>query len=343
MSKVARFNAVLACSLGMVLLPPPGTLRAQAPSHSRAAPDFVGSEDMPASEAAALIEGFGLTKEDLLGRTAEESIGFAIYDRKGRRFVSSFNLDRPFNLASTTKVFTMTVVGQAFAARPQLSQYRPSFVSILRKSLNPGASQWLLLSHDRRLGRPFDLAGRMRSAPGNCYGRPERARLQMAEEAEAAAVFFQEHRSRYAIDWSGAQIADGAGCERGLWLGHGDRMTPRQYLTVLDAFRQQDFGGRNAFELMPQRSPDGVVLSQSVPLAAALRDGVIAWKTGTDAAGIKNIVGYIPEGDDPFAYYYILFVNSGRSPAESGLIHGKTVVEGFSAWAARTARKLSRP
>ena len=306
-----------------------------------AMPTFAGSADVSSQVAARLLQQFGLVPQDLAkGRSVAESVGFAVYDRRQGRYVRSFNLDRSFNLASTTKLFTMAIVGQQFRGDPLLTSYRGELASILRHSSNRGASLWMLLASDRDHKLRIDVETRRRQIVGNCHGYPPRAPEQMAAEAEAANAFFARHRAVYAMDWTGAQVVDGAGCERaGMWAGHEDRMSPRQYLTVLDALERQDFGGWNAFELMPQMSADGEVIDSNTTAHVGMLKGHLAWKTGTDAAGIKNIAGYVSTRDDPFAYSFVLFVNTGRSPAESGLVNGATLVHRFAAWAASTARE----
>lgn len=305
-----------------------------------ARPTFGGSADMSEPEVGRLMTRVGLDRADFApGRSVANSVGFAVYDRARRVVISSFNLDRAFNLASTTKLFTMAVVGRTFGGDRVLAARRHELARILRVSDNLGASRWLLLAQRRDAGKPFDYPGHASEVKGNCYGGPNRDEAQKVAELAAATAFFARHRAMYAIDWTGAQVVDGAGCERaGMWEGGEDRMTPRQYLTVLDQLRHQDFAGWNALELMPQMTSDGRVLDRRPGRAESMHQGYIAWKTGTDSAGIKNIAGYIPSRSDPFAFYFVLLVNSGRSPADGGLINGARVARGFAAWAASTAR-----
>jgi D-alanyl-D-alanine carboxypeptidase len=311
--------------------------------HSQPALAFGGSTDLPNTTVETLFAGFGMVKADLgNASTVSGAVGFAIYDRNAGRIVASHNLDRSFNLASTTKLFTMDAVGAAFRGDPILRAHRSELSRILRTSDNRRASLWMLLARQRISGRGVDYVRDNALVTGNCYGGPLRSARQREAELEAATAFFEVHRRAYAIDWTGSQLVDGAGCERGLWPGHEDRMTPRQYLTVLDSLRQRDFGGWNAFELMPQMRSDGAVLADNVILADALRQNLIVWKTGTDALGIKNIAGYISNGGDPFAYYFVMFINTGRSPPHDvGLTNGGAVVSNFAAWAARFARQSS--
>ena len=123
-----------------------------------------------------------------------------------------------------------------------------------------------------------------------------------------------------------------------MYPGGQDRMTPRQYLTVLDALRKGNFGGWDAFQLMPKRKLDGSVLEGDAAIRAAAREGVLAWKTGTDEKGIKAIAGFVPRGGDPYGVYFVMLINSGKSPTGTGLTHGGEVVQQFSKWAAEVAR-----
>lgn len=307
-------------------------------------PTFGGAADLPDADVQAMFAGFGMVKGDLRASTASDSVGFAIYDRKAGRIIASHNLDKSFNLASTTKLITMDAVGAAFRGEAMLRAHRTELSRILRTSDNRGASLWMLLARQRATGKPVDYARARALNTGNCYGGPLRTARQREAELEAATAFFRAHRKAYKIDWTGSQVVDGAGCERGLWPGQEDRMTPRQYLTVLDALRQRDFGGWNAFELMPQMRPDGVVPDENIALADALRQNFLVWKTGTDALGIKNIAGYLSKEGDPFAYYFVMFINTGRSPpGDVGLTNGGAVVKNFATWAARFARQPPAP
>lgn len=292
--------------------------------------------------ADALFKRLGILRSDFpddRSRTVANSVGFAVYDRAHDTVVLSYNADLLLNLASTTKLFTMAVVGKEFAGDPILVQHQQDMEKMLLESDNRVASMWMLLANDRFLGRPTDYVGWNSRMRARCYGDPKRDAHQQTEEAVAIRRFFALHRAIYRISWDHADIVDGAGCESGLWRGGADRMSPRQYLTVLDALRQRDFGGWNAFRLMPQKRFDGTPPPTKIDGRQSGDARIFAWKTGGDKRGIRNIAGYIPRDRDPFAYYFVLLINTGRSPPKQiGLINGGQVLNGFVAWVAQTLK-----
>jgi hypothetical protein len=315
---------------GPVILPP-------GPSQSEEASAL---SDQSVSD---LFQSFGLGPEDYPGGRpvrdgVRQSIGFVVFDRSARRVVLSYNADAPFYLASTTKLFTVAMVGAEFGGDPFLVQHRAELEQMLLDSEDREASTWLLLARDHHFHRPTDFDGWTRRIKGECYGKPERDAVQRGLEHDAAKVFFDAHQAAYPIGWKYAQIVDGAGCERGETPDKVDRMTPRQYLTVLDSLRLRDFGGWNAFRLLPQRRHgNDRPLATKVDGRGPADAGVFAWKDGGDNYGIRNIAGYLPKGGDPFAYYFVLLINTGRSPrGEVGLKAGTAVLDGFAAWAAQS-------
>ena len=135
---------------------------------SAVAPSFAGSADLSDATVGRLFVGFGLTKGDFAcGRDTSNSVGFIVYDRAAGRIMRSYNPDRSFNLASTTKLFTMAVAGQLFAGDPMLSQHRAELSDILRASDNRGASLWLRLAQQKANGATRQLCSHEPESTGS--------------------------------------------------------------------------------------------------------------------------------------------------------------------------------
>lgn len=318
---------------------------ATAPSSPRSEPRFMRAMNVSVeAERRLFVDAHAFPQV-----TFDTGVGFAVYDSQTDRILRSHNLDRSYNLASVTKLFTLAAISRSYEALTL--RERREIAYMLRASRNRLASTWMQLAYLRATQSEANhdaVLARTRA----CYdddGNAARSAQQIEAERRAAAYFFDAHRRAYpSVPWAGAGLVDGAGCERRQTAntGIGDALSARQVLTVLDVLRDRDVGDWAMTQILPHRHPTtGARLDQHGKInrndchpdrRCDAYDGTsIAYKTGTDAAGIKTIAGFIPSGDNPYRYYFVLLINADGAAGDStGIRDGEEVVGDFVAlWA----------
>lgn len=271
-------------------------------------------------------------RQDLIARgvnSAEEvaeHFAYALYDRKNQAFIASYNLDKPALIMSTAKLATAAAVAKY---APALSAEQAASVArMLRISSNQHAIAWMRAAVAAKNNQTSEDWKKPKSELYECYnnaGAPggRRSQAQIDDDLKNASAYFNDLKAAYPdIDWTAPQamLATGAGCAR--HEDAKDMMSARQFMAVLDDLSDARFGDWSVadtlmnFDASGEAAPPRNEMARRCPFNAPDRcerfgSEAIYAKTGSDE-DVENLAGYIKGGDDPYRYYFVIFMGESR-------------------------------
>lgn len=226
-----------------------------------------------------------LTKDLYSNQTSKFS--FLVVNAKTGDVIRSHLATTPRRLASVTKVST------SVAALENVNNISFDKVAAMLKASNNGeASRYVRLAAKAIDG--FTVTGGEYSAAASCPS-------STAKELPAArSAFGWIKKQRPDVDWTGADVRDGAGCD------YGNQFTALQTVYVLqlaDSFGSS-YGGKTFEQLLSIAGVDGTWKSHNTD-----SKGKIFAKTGTLSPN-SNLAGYFyaNRGGVAHKYYFTIFV-----------------------------------
>jgi hypothetical protein len=243
------------------------------------------------SEIEAMNSGLTQAERSIVKRNYGSrwtSFGFVVVDAKSGLVRRAYRADERRRLASVTKIATAIT-----ALENQQSVDVASIGRMLKTSHNGRASQFLRQTVRQRWG--VMTSGSGYSAAASCPGSAVR------RERPAAKIMLDWIVSRRpSLDWSGASLNDGAGCD------YDNFMSPRQVASIL---RYADSRGRAwrgaSFErLLSISGVDGTWRGRNTE-----HRGRVLAKTGTLSPN-SNLAGYFyaRRGGELHKYDFVILV-----------------------------------
>lgn len=246
-----------------------------------------------------------LIKQYLSNQTAK--VSFAVVDAEDDSIVRAYRSLQLRKLASVTKVST------SIAALENVNGIEVNKVKAMLKSSDNGeASRYVRLAAKAIEG--WVSPGSNYSTPHSCPGSST-----LQKENEAAKIVLSWIKKQVSdIDWSGAALKDGAGCD------YGNVMTPLQMLNVLRLAdsKGKAFAGLSYEQLLSISGVDGTWASRNTDAK-----GRVLAKTGTlSVAG--NLAGYFYAKRNGVLkkYYFAVLVEKSSSQTNANV---RTMIEGL--------------
>lgn len=234
-------------------------------------------------------------------------VSFAVVDAEDDSIVRAYRSLQLRKLASVTKVST------SLAALENVNNIEVSKVKAMLKSSDNGeASRYVRLAAKAIEG--WVSPGSNYTTPHSCPGSST-----LQKENEAAKIVLSWIKKQVSdIDWTGATLKDGAGCD------YGNVMTPLQMLNILRLAdsKGKAFAGLSYEQLLSISGVDGTWASRNTD-----HKGRVLAKTGTlSVAG--NLAGYFYAKRNGVLkkYYFAVLVEKTSSQTNANV---RTMIEGL--------------
>lgn len=249
-------------------------------------PEFPPVED----ENPVILGELSKAEKDIIEdyyKNLRSQVSFIVVDAEQNTVVRAHQAQEPRRLASVSKVFT------GLAALDEVNNVSVSKVSsMLRSSNNGEASRYVRLA-----GKAIDD----HTTTGSTYTQGASCPSAFRNDFEAAQIVLDWWQSRIPeIDWSQADLQDGAGCD------YDNQMTALQiaYSLRYASERGEAYGGMSFEELLSISGQTGTWRNFNTDAS-----GQIFAKTGTLTPN-SNLAGYFytRRGGEQKKYYFTVFI-----------------------------------
>lgn len=265
--------------------------------------------EIPEYEEQRLEDELSIKEESLIkqwhgGQT--DKVSFIVVDAKNQKIMRSYFGDIPQRLASISKVTT------AISALENVKNVEVNKVrNMLKISHNGEASRYVRLAAKAISG--LVVTAPSYTAPHSCPG----AILNDEPAGEVVLAWIQSILA--AVDWTGSDFDDGAGCD------YDNFMSPLQTAKIFDyaAKKGAVYGGMEFKKLLSIAGTDGTWEKYNKE-----NKGYIFAKTGT-LNPTSNLAGYFlaRRGGVFHEYYFAVFIN--RESGTTSSTNARKLLEAF--------------